>query len=81
MEVFYWGDDDTANNGVIDPGYLDYSESPPEVDNQEIPSSDLYNGHGILIPLGGNHPYRYVRISAPSGCDDPAQIDAIDYLP
>jgi hypothetical protein len=63
---------------------------PGEVDNEHIPSADLYPGGlsyntGIAIdigvaaqpPLTHSGPYRWVRVSAPSGGGDPAEIDAI----
>jgi hypothetical protein len=76
VEVFNWGDTNNTNNGDVNPTYF-----PPEKDNQQINYDELYNGHGILIYLNGTYQYRYVRISAPGGCGDTAQIDAIDYLP
>jgi hypothetical protein len=72
--IFYWGDSDSNNNGYIDSIY-----SPPELDNQSIPFTDLYYDTGIRIGVGGT--YRYVLIEAPPDCGDPAQVDAIEVLP
>jgi hypothetical protein len=72
--VFYWGDGYPGNNGNIPPG-----QSRLENDGQRIASGDLFNQTGIQIGVGGY--YRYVLISAPPRCDDPAQAGAIDVLP
>ena len=72
--IFYWGDADSGNNGSVPPAYY-----PPENDNQQIGMVELYNGTGIISPVGGT--YRYVLIEAPPGCGDPAQVDAIEVLP
>jgi hypothetical protein len=69
--IFYWGDSDSTNNGSVPPTYF-----PPELPNAAIPPADLYNGWGIQIHVNGV--YRYVRIAAPPGCSDPAQIDSIE---
>ncbi len=50
-----------------------------ETDNETIPAAELLNNSGILIPVGST--YRYVRFTAPMPCGDPAQVDAIDFLP
>jgi hypothetical protein len=76
VPIFYWGDTDGANNGTILPYHF-----PPEADNAGIPASELYNGGlpyptGIIVPIGGI--YRYIRIGAPAGCQDSAQIDSIE---
>ncbi len=73
---FYWGDSNGSNNGNIQPYHF---SSGVELDNEIIPLAELYNTEGILIPVGST--YRYVRISAPPGCGDETQIDAIDVLP
>jgi hypothetical protein len=73
IPVFYWGDANDTNNGLILPSHF-----PPEVDNAEIPWNELYDGGyptGILIPVGGT--YRYIQIEAPPSCLDPAQIDSV----
>jgi hypothetical protein len=72
---FYWGDGSGSNNGDI----LPYHFASGELDNEHVPATELYNLYGIRILVGGT--YRYVRVSAPMGCDDPAQVDAIDILP
>jgi hypothetical protein len=69
--IFYWGDSDSTNNGSVPPTYF-----PPEISNVAIPPADLYNGWGIQIHVNGV--YRYVRIAAPAGCSDPAQVDSIE---
>jgi hypothetical protein len=74
-EVFYWGDSVDGNNGDV----LPYHYAVQEVDNENIHQDELYNGHGIQVPV--NDTYRFVRVFAPEPCYDPAQIDAIDILP
>jgi hypothetical protein len=44
--------------------------------NIAIPPAALYNGWGIQMHVDGT--YRYIRIAAPSGCSDPAQVDSIE---
>jgi hypothetical protein len=74
--VFYWGDwPITGNNGSILPSHY----VSDEMDNEPIIFSELYGNTGILIGVGGT--YRFVRFSAPPGCNDEAQIDAIQVLP
>jgi hypothetical protein len=72
--VFYWGDGDPRNNGNILSG-----QALQENDGQPIAFGDLYNQTGISIPVWGT--YRYVMISAPPRCSDPAQVRGIDILP
>jgi hypothetical protein len=72
--IYYWGDTDSGNNGDVPSGYY-----PPENDNQRISMGELYNLTGIRIDVGET--YRYVLISAPLGCADPTQVDAIEVLP
>jgi hypothetical protein len=72
--IFYWGDSNSGNNGYVPAIYY-----PPENDNQTIGFGELYNQTGIRIDVVGT--YRYVLIEAPPGCDDPAQVDAIQVLP
>jgi hypothetical protein len=76
-QVFYWGDSVGTNNGSNIQAY--HFPGGSEADNENIPSGELYNGSGILIPVGGM--YRYVQLAAPLPCGDPAQVDSIDYLP
>ena len=79
--VFYWGDADTNNNGMLG------STFPGEVDNQSIPFSNLYLGTtpGIAInidALGASGIYPCLRIYSPvSGSGDAAQVDSIEILP
>lgn len=79
--IFYWGDSDPNNNGMLGATY------PVETDNLLIPFTNLYNGStaGIAIDIDPHVPpgaYRYLRITTPSGGDnDSAQIDAIELLP
>jgi hypothetical protein len=78
--VFNWGDGPIDANTNI--GALGYS--PGEPDNQAIPSSDLWGGLGIAIDVDAVAPagtYWWVRASAPPGCNDPAEVDAIEVLP
>ena len=73
---FYWGDwPNTSNNGSVNPSHY----VSDELDNERIDFAELYGNTGILIGVGGS--YRYVRFTAPPGCNDPAQIDAIQVLP
>jgi hypothetical protein len=72
--VFYWGDSDPSNNGSILPTHF-----PPENYNEVIPFSELYLSTGVVINVGGT--YRYVLISVPSPCYEPAEVDAIQVLP
>ena len=76
--VFYWGDSDPSNNGSIP-----LTHFPPENYNEVIPFSELYPGAGlstgVVINVGGT--YRYVLISVPSPCYEPAEVDAIQVLP
>jgi len=85
--IFYWGDNDFNNNGANIQSYH-WTQYTPwiESDNETIPAIELYSqipypgavNYGILIPVGGN--YRYVRFTAPPGCDDFSQVDAIEIL-
>ena len=90
--AFYWGDgynspmDDNTNivSYSNDPGHPTY---PGEVDNEQIPLADLYPypGTGIAIDINflpdpPNAQHRYVRLSAPAGGGDAAQIDGIERL-
>jgi hypothetical protein len=72
--IFYWGDSDPNNNGYVPINYFE-----PENDNQSIPFGELINNTGVGMNVGGT--YRYVLIEAPPGCDDPAQVDAIEVVP
>lgn len=73
--IFYWGDSDPGNNGDVQP----YHYAMGEFDNEPIPFSELRYNTGIINGVGNT--YRYILISAPPGCDDPAQVDAIEILP
>jgi hypothetical protein len=71
---FYWGDGYPGNNRYLSPGQFRLKN-----DGQWIAVGDFYNQTGIRIGVGGN--YRYVLISGPPRCDDPAQVGGIDVLP
>jgi hypothetical protein len=73
--IFYWGDGNNGNNGSIQP----YHYLTGEADNELIPFGELYLNFGILNGVGGT--YRYVLISAPPGCGDASEVDAIEVLP
>ncbi len=85
VTTFEWGDGDPANtaNANIAPYGQD---EDGEIDNEPIPSHDLYGDpvpSGILIDvdvLGLVGPFGYLRIISPVDGDDPAQIDAIEPL-
>jgi hypothetical protein len=84
-EVFNWGSGGLDTNTNIEPPYG--SDGDGELDNEPIPSGDLWSGTGIAIdidtptwdPPPGSQ-YRYVRFSCPSGGGDGAQVDAIERL-
>lgn len=78
MEVFYWGDGNTGNNGSILPSHYP-PIMPDEADNELIPWGELYNLTGIEIGVGGT--YRYILIAVPLACGDPAQIDSFEIWP
>lgn len=83
-QVFYWGDTDTTNNGSIPLSYA--IDADGEADNEIIPTSVLYGSlpypTGIMITIPpAFQPYRYVLISAPLSCGDPAEVDSIETLP
>lgn len=75
-QYFYWGDTNGGNNGNVEAYHF---PGGVEQDNEIIPPAELLNNSGILIGVGGA--YRYVRLTAPNPCGDPAQVDSIDYLP
>lgn len=80
--VFYWGDSNPSNNGLIQP----YHYTSGESDNEEIPTSELFGTppyqSGIPIPISPAFmPYQYVLISAPFFCGDPAEVDTIETYP
>ena len=74
--IFYWGDGVSSNNGSVLPPHYDFGE----IDNERILMTELHPGTGlstgIIIPVGGN--YQYVFVVAPPGCNDDAQIDALE---
>jgi hypothetical protein len=86
-EVFDWGDNITDTNTNV----ASYAAGG-ELDNEFIPSSDLWPGGlpsgtntGIAIDINIISPppgsqYRYVRFSCPTGGGDGAQVDAIERL-
>ena len=73
--VFNWGNTNASDNGSIH----SYHYKNGEMDNEPVPFEELNEKTGILIGVGGS--YQYIRISAPPGCSDPAQIDAIRLYP
>ena len=81
--IFYWGDLNPFNNGLIPSSY--YTDADGEADNEPINATDLFGSpfqSGIRIPISGAFtPYQYVLISAPSGCGDPAEVDTIESYP
>jgi hypothetical protein len=81
--IFFWGDFNPFNNGLIPSGY--YTDGDGEADNEPINATDLWGTpfqSGIRIPIPGAFtPYQYVLISAPSGCGDPAEVDTIETYP
>jgi ABC-type cobalt transport system substrate-binding protein len=81
--IFFWGDFNPFNNGLIPSSY--YTDSDGEADNEPINATDLWGTpfqSGIRIPISGAFtPYQYVLISAPSGCGDPAEVDTIESYP
>jgi hypothetical protein len=70
--VFFWGDNKGTNNGSLPPSYF---PTTIETSNLVIPSTDLYNGHGIQIHVDGV--YRYIYVAPPS-CSNYAQLDSIE---
>jgi len=86
--IFFWGDFNPFNNGLIPSRY--YTDPagpfPGEADNEPIDAVDLFGTppfqSGIRIPVSSSFaPYQYVLISAPSGCGDPAEVDTIESYP
>jgi len=63
----------------------DAGGNPTEVDNCDIPATRLYNNTGVTIDIDGIVPpgtYPWIRITAPAGGADGAEIDAIQpYYP
>ncbi len=91
-EVFNWGDNIRDTNTNVDTNTLPpdpaCTAAPPECDNRNIPTTELYpgpNGTGVLIDVD-NAPsappvgtYDYIVIISPaSGAPDGAQVDAIE---
>jgi hypothetical protein len=88
--TFYWGDGYTSmddNTNIVSYSNDPSGPDPGEVDNEQIPLSNLYPypGTGITIdinflsdPPGAQ--YRYVRLSSPAGGGDASQIDSIERL-
>jgi len=77
--VFFWGDGNPSNNGLIEP----YHYASGEFDNEVIPTTELYGTEpyksGIPIPIPSAYqPYQYILVSAPFYCGDPAEMDTIE---
>lgn len=88
-QVFNWGDNITDTNTNV--AFYNYNGDTGEVDNEFIPSRDLWPGGlnantGIAIDIGIISPprgsqYRYIRFRCPyGGGADPAQVDSIERL-
>jgi hypothetical protein len=91
-EVFNWGDGIPDENTNVDTG--DLGVDPAEIDNQSIPTSELYDDPpapppqtGVLIDVDNadSHPppgdYSHVVIISPNtGSGDAAQVDAVEQV-
>jgi hypothetical protein len=82
-QVFYWCDGVQDTNTNIGAYF-------PDVDNTWIPEADLYHPsppprNGVTIdidpPFAPPGSYRYVRLTAPAGDGDDAEVDAIGLYP
>jgi hypothetical protein len=82
--VFNWSDGVLdANTNIGAAGY-----SPSEPDNDPIPEAVLYGTAplktGVAIDVDAVAPggtYRYLRLTAPGGLTDGAEVDSIQVLP
>ena len=89
--IFFWGDFNPFNNGLIPSIYLTDDidgDGIYEDDNEPILATDLWPPppstyqSGVRIPVSSSFaPYQYVLISAPSGCGDAAEVDTIETYP
>ncbi len=83
--VFNWGNNVADTNTNVDFNILSNPQVPPELDERDIPTAELYNGTGIAIDIDAIVPagvYPYIRFTAPTGdMDGQIEIDAIEILP
>jgi hypothetical protein len=83
--IFNWGNNIADTNSIVDFNILSNPQTPPEPDERDIPSAELYNSTGVAINLDGVVPpgtYTYLRFTAPIGdTDGQMEIDAIEILP
>jgi hypothetical protein len=83
--IFNWGNNIADANTNVDFNILSNPQIPPEPDQREIPSAELYNSTGIAIDVDAIVPagtYSYIRFTAPTGdVDGQTEIDAIEFLP
>lgn len=83
--IFHWGDNVADTNTNMDFNRLSNPQTPPEPDQRDIPSAELYNSTGIAIDIDSVVPpgtYSYIRFTAPGGdVDGQTEIDAIEILP
>jgi hypothetical protein len=83
--IFYWGDNLADTNTNMDFNLLSNPQTPPEPDQRDIPSAELYNATGIAIDIDSIVPpgtYSYIRYTAPGAdVDGQTEIDAIEILP
>ena len=83
--IFNWGDNIADTNTNMNFNILSNPIVPPEQDQRDIPSAELYNSTGIAIDIDAVVPpgtYPYIRFTAPTGdIDGQMEIDAIQLLP
>jgi hypothetical protein len=83
--IFNWGDNIADTNSNMNFNILSNPQVPPEPDQRDIPSAELYNSTGIAIDVDAIVPggtYSYIRFTAPTGdVDNKMEIDAIEILP
>ncbi|HEY3475527.1 MAG TPA: hypothetical protein VGK56_13015 [Anaerolineales bacterium] len=83
--IFHWGDNIADTNTNMDFNILSNPQTPPEPDQRDIPSAELYNSTGVAIDIDSIVPpgtYSYIRFTAPGGdVDGQTEIDAIEILP
>jgi hypothetical protein len=84
-KIFNWGDNIADTNSNMNFNILSNPKVPPEPDQRDIPSAELYNSTGIAIDVDSIVPagtYSYIRFTAPTGdVDNKMEIDAIEILP
>lgn len=83
--VFNWYDNIADTNSNMNFNILSNPQTPPEPDQRDILSAELYNSTGIAIDIDAIVPpgtYPYIRFIAPAGdVDGQMEIDAIEVLP